>query len=95
LERTYAEYRFTVEPLLARVAELDREIAVLAETAPYREPVGWLRCYRGIDTLGALVLLAEIGDFQRFPHPRELMAYLGLVPSEFSTGEDAQRGSIT
>jgi len=95
LQRTCEEYRFAVEQLLARRAELDREIEALAQQAPYREPVGWLRCFRGIDTLGALVLLAEIGDFQRFPHPRELMAYLGLVPSETSTGEHVQRGSIT
>jgi transposase len=42
-----------------------------------------------------MVLLAEIGDFQRFPTPRELMAYLGLVPSEASSGERERRGSIT
>jgi len=95
LERTLTEYRFTVEQLLARVADLDREIAALAETERYREPVGWLRCFRGIDTLGALTILIEIGDFPRFRTPRELMAYLGLVPSEASTGEDARRGSIT
>ncbi len=95
LERTLTEYRFTVEQLLARVADLDREIAALAATERYREPVGWLRCFRGIDTLGALTLLAELGDFARFPHPREVMAYLGLVSSEDSTGEREQRGSIT
>jgi transposase len=95
LERTYAEYRFTVEQLLARLAELDREIAALAETAPYRERVGWLRCFRGIDTLAAMILLTEVGDFVRFTHPRQLMAYLGLVPSEASTGERERRGSIT
>jgi transposase len=90
-----AEYRCAVEQLLARVADLTREIAALAETAPYREPVGWLRCFRGIDTLAAMTLLAELGDFQRFPHPRALMAYLGLVPSEHSSGDRTQRGSIT
>ena len=42
-----------------------------------------------------MTLLAELGDFQRFPHPRELMAYLGLVPSEHSSGARTQRGSIT
>jgi transposase len=95
LTRTYHEYRGTVEQLLARVADLDREIAALADTAPYRERAGWLRCFRGIDTLAAMTLLAELGDLARFPHPRELMAYLGLVPSEASSGDREQRGSIT
>lgn len=95
LERTYQEYRWTVEQLLARVADLDREIAALAETVPYRQPVGWLRCFRGLDTLAAMTLLVEIGDFTRFRTPRELMAYLGLVPSEASSGAHEWRGSIT
>lgn len=95
LARTYQEYRWTVEQLLARVADLDREIGALAATAPYRQPVGWLRCFRGLDTLAALTLVAEIGDFQRFQSPRELMAYLGLVPSEDSSGGREHRGSIT
>ena len=56
LARTCDEYRCAVERLLARVADLDREIAALAETASYREPVGGLRCFRGIDTLAAMTL---------------------------------------
>jgi transposase len=95
LERTYAEYRWTVEQLLARAAELEHEIVALAETEPYREHVGWLRCFRGIDTLGAMGLLTEIGAFPRFPQPRALMAYLGLVPSEASSGDRERRGGIT
>ncbi len=95
LQRTLAEYRCTVEQLLARVADLNREIAALAATAPYREPVGWLRCFRGIDTLAAMTLLTELGALARFTHPRQLMAYLGLVPSEASSGDRTQRGSIT
>lgn len=95
LDRTLAEYRCTVEQLLARVADLDREIAALAETEAYRTQVGWLRCFRGIDTLAAMTLLTEIGDLHRFPHPRELMASLGLVPSEDSSGDRTRRGSIT
>src|SRR3989441_5678252 len=61
----------------------------------YREPVGWLRCFRGIDTLSAIILLAEVVDFQRFRRPRELMAYLGLVPSEYSSGESQRHGALT
>ncbi len=95
LGRTCQEYRFTVEQLLARRAELEREIEAIAQQEPYRTPVGWLRCFRGVDTLGALTVLIEIGDFERFRHPRELMAYLGLVPSESSTGDRERRGSIT
>jgi len=95
LQRTYEEYRFTVEQLLARRAELEHEIVALAETEPYRERVGWLRCFRGIDTLSAMGLLTEIGAFHRFPHPRELMAYLGLVPSEDSSGDRERQGRIT
>ena len=95
LDRTYQEYRWTVEQLLTRRADLDQAIAAVAETEPYRQSVGWLRCFRGIDTLGAMILLVEIGDFQRFQTPRELMAYLGLVPSEASSGERERRGSIT
>lgn len=95
LARTYQEYRWTVEHLLARLADLDQAIAAVAETEPYRQPVGWLRCFRGIDTLAAMILLVEIGDFQRFQTPRALMAYLGLVPSEASSGEREHRGNIT
>lgn len=95
LARTVQECRFSVEQLLARLAELEREIAAIAQRAPYQEPVGWLRCFRGIDTLSALTLLVEIGDFQRFRTPRELMAYLGLVPSEYSSGDHQRRGAIT
>jgi transposase len=95
LQRAFEATLFALEQALARQAELDKEIEALAQTAPYREPVGWLRCFRGIDTLSAMILLAEIVDFQRFRRPRELMAYLGLVPSEYSSGDRQHRGALT
>src|SRR5215510_3526762 len=95
LQRAFEATVFALEQALARQAALDQEIAALAETAPYRDPVGWLRCFRGIGTLSAMVLVAEIVDFQRFRRPRELMAYLGLVPSEYSSGETHRRGALT
>jgi transposase len=54
-----------------------------------------LRTMRGIDLVAAVTVLAEIGDLSRFQTPRELMGYLGLVPSESSTGDTVNRGGIT
>jgi transposase len=95
LERTLEATLFALEEARARAATLDKDIAALAEREPYHTPVGWLRCFRGIDTLSAMIVLAEIVDFQRFRHPRQLMAYLGLVPSEYSSGDAQRRGAIT
>src|SRR6188474_872121 len=59
------------------------------------ELVAALQALRGIDVISAIGLVAEIGDLNRFDHPRKLMGYLGLVPSEHSSGERLSRGSIT
>jgi len=60
-----------------------------------RSLVNALATLRGIDFLAAVTLVAEIGDFGRFARPSELMGYLGLVPSEYSTGDSCRRGNIT
>jgi transposase len=95
LQRAFEATLFALEQALARLHELDREVEALADTTPYREAVGWLRCFRGINTLSAITLIAEIVDFRRFKPPRELMAYLGLVPSEYSSGGTERRGALT
>lgn len=89
------DYLLAIDHLDARLIELDRQLTQIAETEPYRESVGWLRCFRGIDTLTAILILAELHDFRRFPSPRALMAYVGLVPGEDSSGEHHRRGRIT
>lgn len=89
------DYQLAIDHLEARLIELDARLTEIADTAPYREPVGWLRCFRGIDTLTAILILAELHDFRRFHSARALMAYLGLVPGEDSTGEKHRRGRIT
>jgi len=89
------DYLLAIDQLEARLIELDARLGEIAATEPYREPVGWLRCFRGIDTLTAILILAELHDFRRFHSPRALMAYLGLVPGEDSTGEKHRRGRIT
>lgn len=89
------DYLLAIDQLEARLLELDARLGEIAATEPYREPVGWLRCFRGIDTLTAILILAELHDFRRFHSPRALMAYLGLVPGEDSTGDKHRRGPIT
>ncbi len=54
-----------------------------------------LQAMRGVALIGAVTFMAEIGDVRRFDNPRKLMAYLGLVPSEYSTGKTTKRGGIT
>jgi transposase len=89
------DYLLAIDHTEARLQELDVRLAEVAETEPYREPVGWLRCFRGLDTLTAMLILAELHDFRRFASAPALMAYLGLVPGEDSTGEKHRRGRIT
>lgn len=78
-----------------RLEALDKEVERLAQSEPYREIVGIVRCFHGIDTLTAVTVLAEIFEFGRFESPEYLMSYLGLTPSEDSSGDKQSRGSIT
>jgi transposase len=94
-QQTFDTYLHAVDLVDARIEQLERVIRETAELGPWRELVGRLRCLRGIDTLTALALVAEIGDFNRFNTAEELMAFVGLVPSEHSSGERRRQGSIT
>jgi transposase len=95
-ERVVVEdYLCAIDQLEARLRTLEHHLAEAAVSAPSAEPVAWLRCFCGIDTLTAILLVAELHDFRRFASPRALMAYLGLVPSEHSSGETHHRGRIT
>ena len=95
-ERVVVEdYLLALDQVEARLIDLDTQLAALAGRDPYREPVAWLRCFRGIDTLTAILILAELHDLRRFQSPRALMAYLGLVPGEHSSGDKQRRGRIT
>lgn len=73
----------------------DAVIERFAQSPPYRPAVEALCCFRGIRTLTAMTILAEVGDVRRFDSPRKLAAYLGLVPSERSSGDIQRRGPIT
>lgn len=74
---------------------LDRDLERIAASDPWREQVQILTRFRGIATRTALGLIAEIGDFRRFSHPRELASWLGICPTEYSSGDQQHRGHIT
>lgn len=94
--------RLAFEELMAAEREaqarVDRLAAAIREAVPdwsLGPVVGALMAMRGVDLTTAVVVLAEIGDLSRFRSARDLMGYLGLVPSEDSTGESVRRGGIT
>ena len=78
-----------------RIERLEQAIRVAVPDWSLAEVVTALMAMRGLDLISATSFLAEIGDLSRFQTPRELMAYLGLVPSESSTGNTVKRGPIT
>jgi transposase len=89
------DYIGAIDALELRRGELERAIAALLPVSPWAQIAARLRCLRGIDTLSAAGLGAEIGDFERFARPGQLMSYLGLVPSENTSGETRRQGAIT
>jgi transposase len=94
-QAVFDSYMLSIEQLDERLLQLENKMAEFGCQEPYREPVGWLRCFRGIDTVTAVSLIAELYDFRRFTSARQMMNYLGLVPRESSTGERERRGPIT
>jgi len=94
-QQVLEEYMGHLQFLESRVEHLDTQIQHIAESAMYAASVKKLRTFKGISTLTAMVLIAEITDFRRFPNARSLMAFLGLIPSEHSSGDKYQGGAIT
>ena len=89
------EYRDTIDEAERRLERLTDQLRQLVPAWRWAPVVDALQALRGVSFVTAVGLVAEIGDFRRFDHPRELMAYLGLVPSEYSSGPSVRRGAIT
>jgi len=89
------DYLLALEHIEERLRALDVQVEQTSLDPRYASAVAALRCFRGIDTLTAMCLVAELHDFMRFESARGLMAYLGLVPSEHSSGGKEHRGEIT
>jgi transposase len=92
---TLLDYLGAIDALVVRRDALERTIAELVPGSPWAQTVARLRCLRGIDTLSAVGLCAEIGDFGRFARAGQLSSYLGVVPSEDSSGQRRRLGAIT
>ena len=91
-QRAFEDYRGAVGALMIRREQLETEIARALPESPWAQTARRLMCLRGIDTLTAAGLCAEIGDFFRLRHPAQVMSYLGVVPSEHSSGQRQRRG---
>ena len=94
-QTTLHTYLYQLEQLEQEVCRLEADLAEIANEARYEAPVKVLMAFRGIGLVSALTVIFELGDIRRFAHPRQLMAYLGLVPSEHSSGDRTKRGGIT
>jgi transposase len=95
LRQVLADYIRAVREATARVERLEKDIAELVETWALAPLVKALQALRGVQLITAVILAAEVGDYTRFGTPRELMSYLGLVPSEDSSGQRRRQGRIT
>ena len=91
----FAEYRSAVTDTHERVERISTALREQIQHWRFGTVVKALMCFKGIDFIAAITIVAELGDMRRFEHPRQLMAYLGLVPSEYSSGTTRIQGSIT
>lgn len=91
----FEDYLLALEQFDERLKTLESHLDAQAQREPYKEPVAWLKCFRGFQTITALGIVAELHDFRGFQTARDLMGYLGLVPSESTTSDNRRQGSIT
>ena len=91
----FQEYGRAVSEQTERLQRLEAELPLLVQTWRWVPVVEALQALRGVQFIAAVTLSAELGDLTRFETPRQLMSYLGLVPSEHSSGERRRQGSIT
>jgi transposase len=93
--KTLDMYLSTMQELEAKCSEAAEEVEQIAAQERYREQTKKLCAFKGIKTLIALSFVADIGDFRRFANAGQFMAFLGLVPSEHSSGNKRRQGGIT
>jgi transposase len=92
---THVDYLAAAEAALQRRSTLDLALEEAWPQSPFQTTIARLRCFRGIDTLTACGVAAEVGGFDRFERPDRLAGFLGIVPSEHSSGGKRRQGAIT
>jgi transposase len=95
LQQTHDAYLRAVDEARGRLQAVDADLQACLTLEPLATRAHRLRCFRGIDDLTALTIAAELSDPRRFPTARSVMAYVGLIPSEHSSGTKHARGAIT
>ncbi len=95
LKETFDEYYFMMKGLTEKLRLMEKRIEEIALSEAYAERVQRLRCLKGIDYLTAVSIVSEVGDFRRFWNAEAFMAYLRVVPREFSSGHKRRQGGIT
>ena len=95
LKETLEEYLLQYDVLTDKIERFSQRIEELSHERRYKKPVAQLRCLKGVDTTTAMMIHVEISDFTRFPNAKAFTAYLGLTPSEHSSGEKIYRNGIT
>jgi len=83
------------ETIRGQIRQLDRLLVKIADSDKYRQRIQLLRTIPGVGCLAALTFLIEIGDITRFSSAEKFASYLGLTPSEYSSGEHIRKGSLT
>ena len=91
----FQEYIDTVQAMTKRVAAFDAQIETAGTESVFSKQIEGYMALRGIDRLTATTIVAELGDLRRFPGAPQLMNFLGVVPSEYSSGNSKSRGGIT
>jgi transposase len=91
----FQEYLHAIRECEERIKRIEGGIAEQAMAGPHAVVIQALQTLRGVALLSAATLVAEIGSFMRFRSPAQLMAYIGLVPREYSSGQTVKRGRMT
>ena len=94
-QAVFDSYCLAISQRQDQIRALDEPIEAISQRDPYAKPVGWLRCFRGIEVVTAMTMVTELHGFWRFESAPELMGFLGMVPSEDTSGDRVRRGGLT